>query len=434
MKITIEAAPAASSKKRVLRSTFAILALALTMAGISFPGTAQAATNGAVWEAASSTGWRDQDPSTISGASATAAMSMNGVKYIYTIINGDVWEADSAHGWKNYPTTTIHGATAIAVTNRNGIKFIYTLINGEVWEAASSNGWKNYPTTTIHGATAIAATSMNGVNYVYTLINGDVWEADSAHGWKNYPTTTIHGATAIAAMSMNGVKYVYTLINGQAWEADSAHGWKNYPTTTISGASSIAAMNMNNVKYIYTIIGGQAWEAASSNGWKNYPTATVFNASAISAMNMSGVKYIYTLKSTLGQKIVSLAQSTLNTSRQSSWPTGEWCAAYASYILQQAGSRTPSYTAADSFRTNSQNFTWINPGQTPQAGDLALWDKSPYNGVADHVNIVTSVSGPYSFSIIGGNQGGGDGTVNPGTVTNGTYGGMKLMGFARPIN
>jgi len=136
--------------------------------------------------------------------------------------------------------------------------------------------------------------------------------------------------------------------------------------------------------------------------------------------------------SSLGQRIVAKAQATLNTSRLSNWPAEEWCAAYASYILQQSGSGAPYVTLADSFHKSSAYLTWINAGQTPQPGDLALWD-ADNNGVANHVNIVISVNSAYSFTIIGGNQGGGAGSVTQATVTNGTYGGMKLMGFARPI-
>jgi len=291
--------------KRAMSSILAILALALTIAGISFPGIAQAATGGTVWEASSNTGWTDKNPGTISGASATAAMTVNGVRYIYTIINGEVWEAASSNGWKNMPTLTIHGATAIAVTSMNGVRYIYTLINGSVWEATSRDGWTNRPTLTINGASAISVMNMNGVIYIYTIINGQVWEADSNHGWKNYPTGTVVGVSAVSVLGINGVRYIYTLKNGSVWEATSRDGWTMRPTLTINNASAISTMYMNNVIYIYSLINGEAWEADSSHGWANYRTASVFNATAIAATNVNGVKYIYTLKGNKGDIIVA---------------------------------------------------------------------------------------------------------------------------------
>ena len=163
---------------------------------------------------------------------------------------GQVYEASSANAWQNLPTG-VAGASAVTATSMNGVKYVYSLVNGQVYEAASNNEWRNLPTG-ITGASAVAATSMNGVKYVYTLVNGQVYEAASNNAWQNLPTG-ITSASAVAVTSMSGVKYIYTLVNGQVYEAASNNGWRNLPTgASRSVPGGLAAVSYNGVKYFYT--------------------------------------------------------------------------------------------------------------------------------------------------------------------------------------
>ncbi|WP_155368546.1 Kelch repeat-containing protein [Catellatospora vulcania] len=245
------------------------------------------AANRPVFEASSANGWQNL-PTGITGSSGVAAMSINGTKYVYTLVNGSVYEASSANGWQNLPTG-IGGASAVAAISVGTTKYLYTLVNGGVFEASSANGWQNLPTG-VTGASALAAMSVNGAKYVYTVVNGSVFEASSANGWQNLPTG-IGGASAVAAISVGTTKYLYTLVNGGVFEASSANGWQNLPTG-VTGASALAAMSVNGAKYVYTVVNGGVFEASSANGWQNLPTG-IGGASAVTAMSVGTTKYLY---------------------------------------------------------------------------------------------------------------------------------------------
>lgn len=155
----------------------------------------------------------------------------------------------------------------------------------------------------------------------------------------------------------------------------------------------------------------------------------------------------------LGGKVVTQANATLGQNRSAFASSGDWCAAFVSKILQRAGSSVPTTSWAPDFQSSKPDpnqsynpnifkghFTWVARGQTPQPGDVAIWDWNA-NGVANHVNIVVSVASYNSFTMIGGNQGSGDGAVTKVTSSSSTCSGStscgysygNLIGFARPI-
>jgi cell wall-associated NlpC family hydrolase len=154
-------------------------------------------------------------------------------------VAGEAWEAASTNSWTDLPMGPADSAS-VAATSMNGVKYVYTLVNGVVWEAASDNGWTSL-STGIQGASAVAATSMNGVKYIYTNVNGQVWEAASNNAWINQPTG-IPAGTGLAVTSMNGVKYVYTLVNGVVWEAASNNSWISQPTGVPGSGVSVTSM------------------------------------------------------------------------------------------------------------------------------------------------------------------------------------------------
>ena len=48
-------------------------------------------------------------------------------------------EAASNNGWQNLSTAGITGATDVAAMTMNGVKYVYTLQNGTAFEAASKD-------------------------------------------------------------------------------------------------------------------------------------------------------------------------------------------------------------------------------------------------------------------------------------------------------
>ncbi|WPF83355.1 hypothetical protein SANBI_001022 [Sanguibacter sp. 4.1] len=241
-----------------------------------------------VFESASSTGWSAL-PTGIAGE-AVASITMDGVKYIYTVNDGIVYEAASNNNWKNLSTqiTSSGGVAAIAI---DGVKYVYTVNGGQVYEAASNNSWKNL-NSGIPTSGPVAVTSMGGVKYVYTVNGGQVYEAASNNSWKNL-NSGIPTSGPVAVTSMGGVKYVYTVNGGQVYEAASNNSWKNL-NSGIPSRGPLAATSADGVNYVYTVNGGQVYEAASNNSWKSLNSG-IFSTTGVAATEMGGIKYVYTM-------------------------------------------------------------------------------------------------------------------------------------------
>jgi hypothetical protein len=159
-----------------------------------------------VHESADNTGWQPMAPG-IAGTNL-ASMTMDGVKYVYTVKNGYVYDAASNTGWQNL-NTGIPTSGPLAVMAIDGVKYIYTVTAGYVHEAASSTGWQNL-NSGIPTSGPLAVMAIDGVKHVYTIAGGQVYEAASNTGWQNLNTGVAASGT-VSAISLAGVKILYTL-------------------------------------------------------------------------------------------------------------------------------------------------------------------------------------------------------------------------------
>ncbi|KQT95985.1 hypothetical protein [Sanguibacter sp. Leaf3] len=196
------------------------------------------------------------------------------------ILKREVFESASSTGWSALPTGI--AGEAVASITMDGVKYIYTVNDGIVYEAASNNNWKNL-STRITSSGGVAATAIDGVKYVYTVNGGQVYEAASNNSWKNLNS----------GIPMGGVKYVYTVNGGQVYEAASNNSWKNL-NSGIPSRGPLAATSADGVNYVYTVNGGQVYEAASNNGWKSLNSG-IFSTTGVAATEMGGIKYVYTM-------------------------------------------------------------------------------------------------------------------------------------------
>lgn len=234
-----------------------------------------------VYESASNANWHSQGMPV--NATSFASMSMDGVKYVYSINNGYVFEAASNNSWNNLNTGV--PAQSIAVTSLNEVKYLYSVNQGNLFESASNNSW----TAQYMGITgqSVSAMTMDGVKYVYTINSGKVFEAASNNNWKNLNTNI--SAQSIAAISNGSTKFVYSLQNGNLFESASSNSW-TAQNMGISG-TDVAAVAMDGVKYVYTANNGMIFEAASNNSWINQNSNV--SGARVSALGVGGVKVIY---------------------------------------------------------------------------------------------------------------------------------------------
>lgn len=205
-------------------------------------------------------------------SSATAVTTIDGVKYVYTVLNGKVYEAASNNKWINQATGITTGTSAIAVTAVDGARCVFTLNDGRVWAALSSNGWTNLPTA-VTGATALTATSIGDNIYLYTLINGMVYEAGNKTNWTNLPTGVTTGTNTLSAVITNGARCIFTLNDGRVWAAMSSNKWTNLPTA-VTGATALTATSDGSNMWTWTICGGKVFVASGGNNWQNLATGT----------------------------------------------------------------------------------------------------------------------------------------------------------------
>lgn len=251
------------------------------------PAPEPAPTRRAVFESASNTGWAPLSTG-IASDTASVAMTMDGVKYLYTVINGYVYEAASNTGWQNL-NTGVQSSGALSVMSLNGVKLIYTAINGYVHEAASNTGWQAL-NTGIPVGSSLAVMTDNGNKLVYTVAGGQVYEAASSTGWQNL-NTGVPSSGPLAVMMVDGVRHVYTVNGGKVYEAAASNGWQAL-NSGIATTGPLSVMTMGGVKYVYTVNGGNVYEAASNAGWQNLNTGIDAGAS-VSVIGLDGVKIIY---------------------------------------------------------------------------------------------------------------------------------------------
>ena len=115
---------------------------------------------------------------------------------------------------------------------------------------------------------------------------------------------------------------------------------------------------------------------------------------------------------------------------------GEWCADFARWVWNQLGLKIDGLDgrAASFYEYGVRNGTLSD---TPQVGDAVVFGYNG-NGYADHVAIVTSVNAAnHTITSVGGNEGGGEGTVDsdpPYNWTKGTSGfGLTISGYIAPV-
>jgi hypothetical protein len=117
---------------------------------------------------------------------------------------------------------------------------------------------------------------------------------------------------------------------------------------------------------------------------------------------------------------------------------GEWCADFARWVWAQNGLDISGLDgrAASFYEYGARNGTLSD---TPQVGDAVVFGYNG-NGFAEHVAIVTSVNAAnHTITSVGGNEGGGDGTVDsdpPYDSTKGTEGfapGYPISGYIAPL-
>ena len=82
-----------------------------------------------------------------------------------------------------------------------------------------------------------------------------------------------------------------------------------------------------------------------------------------------------------------------------------WCACFASWCCDQVGlideEKAPKFSyVPDGANWFSDRGRWIEPGETPEAGDLIFFDWEP-DGGRDHVGIVAAVVDGKVFTIEG---------------------------------
>ncbi|GAA3034013.1 hypothetical protein GCM10020229_51790 [Kitasatospora albolonga] len=113
-----------------------------------------------------------------------------------------------------------------------------------------------------------------------------------------------------------------------------------------------------------------------------------------------------------------------------------WCADFAGWVWERAGAahtRDLSSGAA-SFYDYGRRYGTLH--SYPQVGDAIVYDFNSSSDWASHVNLVTAVGNGY-ISVVGGNQGGGNGRVT-GYNVNGAgvgtvVGGQRISGFISPV-
>ncbi|WP_407988002.1 CHAP domain-containing protein [Kitasatospora sp. CMC57] len=114
-----------------------------------------------------------------------------------------------------------------------------------------------------------------------------------------------------------------------------------------------------------------------------------------------------------------------------------WCADFAGWVWEHSGvahTRDLSSGAA-SFYDYGRRYGTLH--SYPQVGDAIVYDFNSSTDWASHVNLVTAVGDGY-ISVVGGNQGGGEGSVTgyniTGSVRTGTVvGPKKISGFVSPV-
>ena len=168
----------------------------------------------------SATIWHESKPGVGTVAATYTRAMLNGfVPYSYkNIVNSgapdpnpgtstrEVFESASNNGWN--PLATGVAGDALATMTMDGVKYVYTVRGGQVYEAASNNGWQNL-NTGISSSGPLAVMAMGGVKYVYTINGGQVYEAASNNGWTSL-NSGIQGGIAVSAINVGGVKIVYT--------------------------------------------------------------------------------------------------------------------------------------------------------------------------------------------------------------------------------
>lgn len=130
--------------------------------------------------------------------------------------------------------------------------------------------------------------------------------------------------------------------------------------------------------------------------------------------------------------------------------SGEWCAAFASWVYRSAGLPVGVLNAAYQVGQWAQSGggTLLPPTASPQPGDAVLFESNgsgkaaPGPGVditnIAHVNIVASVQPDGSFTTIGGNEKGSKGisavrAQGPYSAANApSWWGQTVYGFVRP--
>ncbi|MEU5949951.1 M23 family metallopeptidase [Micromonospora sp. NPDC047465] len=214
--------------------------------------------DGRLYEAASNTGWRNQQVPNHDQVSAVSAIPYNGAVVVYTVRGGAVYEASSAN-WQpllvGYNGQPVHGTAISAVLRADGTKIVYTVRDGRLYEAASNTGWRNQQVPNHDQVSAVSAIPYNGAVVVYTVRGGAVYEASSAN-WQpllvGYNGQPVHGTAVSAITRTDGTRIIYTVRDGYVHEAASNTGWQNLRVPNLTGTNTIAALNANGIKILYS--------------------------------------------------------------------------------------------------------------------------------------------------------------------------------------